>query len=96
LHDVVNLPGIASERLVALFILGVLLFSPPFLLIFDNSATLMGIPVLYLYLFVAWAALIGLLALAIEKMEDGEHVTPRAKVAAGKPENMVPEANGKD
>jgi hypothetical protein len=95
LHDVVNLPGIASERLVALFILGVLLFSPPFLLIFDNSATLMGIPVLYLYLFVAWAALIGLLALAIEKMEDAEHVT-RAKVAAGKPENMVPEANGKD
>ena len=90
-----NLPGIASERLVALFILGVLLFSPPFLLIFDNSATLMGIPVLYLYLFVAWAALIGLLALAIEKMEDGEHVT-RAKVATGKPENMVPEANGKD
>jgi hypothetical protein len=91
----VNLPGIASERLVALFILGVLLFSPPFLLIFDNSATVMGIPVLYLYLFVAWAALIGLLALAIEKMEDGEHVT-RAKVAAGKPEKMVPEVNGKD
>jgi hypothetical protein len=91
----VNLPGIASERLVALFILGVLLFSPPFLLIFDNSATLMGIPVLYLYLFVAWAALIGLLALAIEKMEDGEHVT-RAKVAAGQPEKMAPEANGKD
>ena len=55
----------------------------------------MGIPVLYLYLFVAWAALIGLLALAIEKMEDGEHVT-RAKVVAGKPEKMVPEANGKD
>ena len=90
-----NLPGIASERLVALFILGVLLFSPPFLFIFDNSATVMGIPVLYLYLFVAWAALIGLLALAIEKMEDGEHVTG-AKVVAGKPEKMVPEANGKD
>jgi len=91
----VNLPRIASERLVALFILGVLLFSPPFLLIFDNSATVMGIPVLYLYLFVAWAALIGLLALAIEKMEDDEHVTG-AKVAARKPEKMVPEANGKD
>ena len=90
-----NLPGIASERLVALFILGVLLFSPPFLLIFDNSATLMGIPVLYLYLFVAWAALIGLLALAIEKMEDGGHVTD-AKEAARKPEKIVSEANGKD
>ena len=88
-------PGIASERLVALFILGVLLFSPPLLFIFDNSATVMGIPLLYLYLFVAWAALIGLLALAIEKLEDGEHVT-RTKVAAGKPEKMVSEVNGKD
>ena len=55
----------------------------------------MGIPVLYLYLFVAWAALIGLMALAIEKMGDDEHVIS-AKVAAGKPDKMVPEDNGKD
>jgi len=91
----VNLPGIASERLVALFILGILLFSPPFLFIFDHSATVMGIPVLYLYLFVAWAALIGLMALAIEKIGGGEHVGS-AKVAARKPVKMVSEANGKD
>jgi len=91
----VNLPGIAGERFVALFILGVLLFTPPFLFIFDNSATVVGIPVLYLYLFVAWAALIGLMALAIEKMGDDEHVTS-AKVAAGKPDKMVHEPNGKD
>ncbi len=94
LHDVVNHSGIASERFVALFILGVLLFSPPFLLIFDNSATLMGIPVLYLYLFIAWAALISLMALAIEKIEYGEHAS--AKVAARKPDKMVTEPNGKD
>lgn len=89
-----NLPGIAGERLVALFILGILLFSPPFLFIFDNSAMVMGLPVLYLYLFFAWAALIGLMALAIEKMGGGERVTS-AKVAAGKPDKKVPEANGK-
>lgn len=90
-----SLPRIASERFVALFILGVLLFTPPFLFIFDNSATVMGIPVLYLYLFIAWAVLIGLMALAIEKMEDDEHVTS-AKVAVGKPDKTVPEPNGKD
>lgn len=55
----------------------------------------MGIPVLYLYLFIAWAVLIGLMALAIEKMEDDEHVTS-AKVAVGKPDKTVPEPNGKD
>ena len=55
----------------------------------------MGLPVLYLYLFFAWAALIGLMALAIEKMGGGERVTS-AKVAARKPEIKVPEANGKD
>ena len=90
-----NLPGIASERLVALFILGVLLFSPPFLLIFDNSTTLMGIPVLYLYLFVAWAVLIGLMALVIEKMKDGEHAVS-AKVVTRKSDKTVSEPNGKD
>lgn len=90
-----NHSGIAGERLVALFILGVLLFSPPFLLIFDNSVTVLGIPVLYLYLFVAWAALIGLIALAIEKMEDGEHMTS-VKVAARKPDKLVSEVIGKD
>ncbi len=90
-----NLPGIASERLVALFILGVLLFSPPFLLIFDKATTVMGIPMLYLYLFIAWAVLIGLVALAIEKMKDGEHAIS-AKVVTRKPDKTVPEPNGKD
>ena len=55
----------------------------------------MGIPVLYLYLFVAWAVLIGLLALAIEKMEDGEHKVS-AKVVTRKPDKKVSELNGKD
>jgi hypothetical protein len=91
----VNHPGIAGERLVALFILGVLLFSPPFLQIFDNSATLIGIPVLYLYLFVAWAVLIVLMALVIEKVEGGEREVS-TKVTTRKPGNMASEANEKD
>ncbi len=63
---VVTRPGIMSERLISLFLLGVLLFSPPFLLIFDLPETALGIPVLYLFLFVAWFSLIILTALTIE------------------------------
>jgi hypothetical protein len=62
--------GLASERVVALLILGILLFSPPFILIFDKTAMIAGIPVLFLYLFVAWAALIALMVLIIERAED--------------------------
>ncbi len=57
---------IVGGRFVALFFLGIVLLTPPFLLIFDHSAEISGIPVLYIYLFVAWAALIALLALATE------------------------------
>ena len=57
---------IAGERLVALFLLGILMLTPPLMLIFDRSAAISGIPVLYLYLFVAWAVLIALLAFATE------------------------------
>jgi len=95
LHDVVNRSGIASERLVVLFILGIFLFSPPFLFIFDTPDTLMGIPVLYLYLFFAWAVLIGLMVLAIEQVEGGRHEVD-AKVTTRKSGEMVAEPNGKD
>lgn len=60
-------PGLKNQRLVALFLLGCLLFNYPLLSLFNQLDTVLGIPVLYAYLFVAWAALIGLLALVIEK-----------------------------
>ena len=62
-----NKPNIKSQRLVALFVLGCLLFNYPLLAIFNRDATLGGVPVLYLYVFAAWALLIALLALAVEK-----------------------------
>ena len=62
-------PGIMSERLISLFLLGLLLFSPPFLGIFDLPETALGIPVLYLFLFVAWFCLIILTAITIESAE---------------------------
>jgi hypothetical protein len=43
--------------------LGVLLFNYPVLALFNVPGTLFGIPVLYAYIFIAWAALIGMMAL---------------------------------
>ena len=76
-----------SERLVALFLLAVLLFSPPLLLIFDTPSTLAGVPILYLYLFAAWAVLIVLLALISELSQqdsaDHESAVPPSRAAPG-------------
>ncbi len=71
-----------GERTVALALLGAVLFSVPVLNSFgaDEDNLLFGIPSLYLYLFAAWALLIGLLALVLEASPAAnEHPpTPRA------------------
>jgi hypothetical protein len=59
--------AVQAQRLVALFVLGWLLFSYPFLVLFNSGGTLFGIPVLYAYLFCAWAALIALMLLVVER-----------------------------
>jgi hypothetical protein len=50
--------GLAQERLVAVFLCAVLLFNYPVLSIFDRDGWLLGMPVLYVFLFAAWAAVI--------------------------------------
>jgi len=52
-----------GQRFVALCMLGILLFNYPVLALFNVPGTLFGIPVLYAYIFIAWAALIGMMAL---------------------------------
>ncbi len=59
--------GTSGERHLALFLLGLVLLSPPLLSIFDGPGWLFGIPVLYIYLFTVWAALIGLIAITSER-----------------------------
>jgi hypothetical protein len=51
---------------VALFLLGWLLFNYPVLSLFANDTRIWGIPLVYVYLFIAWAALIGAMAMIIE------------------------------
>jgi hypothetical protein len=59
---------VRGQRLVALCLLGLVLFNYPMLAVFNVPATLFGIPVLYAYFFVAWGALIALMALVIERV----------------------------
>jgi hypothetical protein len=73
-------PGLTHERLVALFLLGVFLFTPPFLSIFNTADRVLGIPSLYLYLFAAWTLLIVLVALAME-ISDAEEGSARTAEA---------------
>ena len=70
----------SNERLVALFLLGLLLFLPPLLLVFNRPDRVIGIPALYLYIFVVWAGLIALSALISARIAEAE--TP-ADTAAG-------------
>ena len=61
-----------GERLIALFLLALVLFNQPLLHALGAPGTLFGWPVLYLYIFGAWAAVIGLLALAVERRQQDE------------------------
>src|SRR5512144_2990149 len=58
-----------GERLIAIFCLGLVLFSPLVIDIFDRGpqVRVFGTPLLYFYLFSAWAAMIGLLAWVLER-----------------------------
>lgn len=58
----IKAPEWRSERTVALFLLGSIAISPPFLAIFALDTAISGVPLLYAYLFVVWGGLIGLLA----------------------------------
>ena len=55
------------ELLIALFLLGALLFAPPLLIIFNKPTRILGIPSLYLYLFAVWAASSCWWPLAVER-----------------------------
>ncbi len=57
-------PGRAGARSVALFLLGIVAFNAPLMAIFSVDTRILGVPLLYLYLFLAWGALIAFVSLA--------------------------------
>lgn len=58
---------LTGERLVAVFLCGCVLFNYPLLSLFDRGADLFGIPLLYAYVFAAWAGLIVAMAWVTER-----------------------------
>ena len=62
-------PGSKGQRFVALWMLGMVLFNYPILMMFNVPGALFGVPVLYLYLFFAWVTLIALMAYLAESSD---------------------------
>jgi len=59
--------GLRSQRLMALFAAGALLFNFPLLALWDRDALILGVPLFPAALFMIWAVLIALLALIVER-----------------------------
>ena len=62
-----NRSRLTGSRLVAIFLLGSVLLDYPLLMLFNRPVLVFGVPLLYAYIFAVWAALIGLMALVIER-----------------------------
>jgi len=61
---------INGRRLVGLFLLGMLLFNFPLLHLFNRPVVVLGVPVLYLYLFAAWSLIIFLILMISRSKPD--------------------------
>jgi uncharacterized membrane protein len=54
-----------TKRLIGLFLLGYLLFNHPIISLFNLPQMVVGIPLLYAYIFAVWVLLIVLVALIV-------------------------------
>lgn len=62
--------SLKGQRLAALFLLGFLLLNYPLVSLFAGTTQVLGVPILFIYVFVAWALVIALLALVVEHSSD--------------------------
>jgi len=62
--------SLKGQRLTALFLLGFLLLNYPLVSLFAGTTQIFGMPLLFIYVFVAWALVIALLALVVEHSSD--------------------------
>jgi hypothetical protein len=58
-----------TGRLLLAAALGFVLFVPPLIAAFDRGGRVLGAPVVWAYLFVAWAVIIGLVAALIRRSQ---------------------------
>jgi hypothetical protein len=70
----------SGEWSVVLFVVALLAFNPPVLSIFSVPELVFGIPILYLYIFIAWGGAIALLAMNVSGLiDDDEALSPRVQ-----------------
>jgi hypothetical protein len=62
-------PEPRRAHLVAIALLGAVLFGYPLLAVFDVPGTVLGVPVLMAYLYLAWAAVVAALAIAMRRLD---------------------------
>ena len=65
-----NRSGGTGQRLAAVFLLGWILLNYPILFLFNRPGEILGIPLLYAYIFGAWAVLIGCMTYIVERRRD--------------------------
>lgn len=58
--------NLRGQRLIAAFLLGCLVVNYPVLSLFSSGGYVLGIPVLFAYIFSAWLLLIVAIALIVE------------------------------
>ena len=82
-------PSLRNERMGGLFLLGLYAINPPLLGVFDAGESVMvfGVPLLYVYLFLAWAVLIALMALVLNRPVRGGAKSSPLSVADTEPED---------
>jgi hypothetical protein len=61
-HGVMRRSKLTGQRLVAVFLAGVLLLNYPVIALFDRPLEWFGVPLLYIYLFGVWTGLIATMA----------------------------------
>ena len=62
-------PSVTGARLIGLFLGGCLLLNYPLLHLFNLSADVFGIPLLFIYAFGAWGLIIALAAVVLSRRE---------------------------
>ncbi len=62
--------SMTGQRLAATFLLGCVLLNYPILFLFSRPAEVLGIPLLYAYVFGVWILLVAVMALAVERTRD--------------------------
>lgn len=74
--------GRAGAFSISLFLFAALMLLPPIVTLIEGEANLFGLPVIYLYLFAIWIAVVALIYLISERFAPAPDPTPIPEDAA--------------